>query len=210
MVKRCSKRRRGSSSEKGERYLMAVVRWQDWDGNGLEHCVCSDTGEGLVLEGVVAGTRHGAYGGHYFVRTDPAFRTREVRVRYVDGPHMHVEADGEGKWRDVLKDKPLPHLDGCIDVDIGITPATNTLPIKRLKLQAEESQDITVAYVPLLDQIDGEFLPQRAEQRYTCLTPNRRYRYEGLFRAFTAELEIDEDGLVLDYPETFQRVEIKP
>ncbi|WVX48276.1 hypothetical protein ROLI_013560 [Roseobacter fucihabitans] len=47
---------------------MAVVRWQDWNGNGLEHCCCHENAEGLVLEGVVAGTRHGAYGGHYLVR----------------------------------------------------------------------------------------------------------------------------------------------
>ncbi len=189
---------------------MAVVRWEDWDGNGLEHCVYNNSGEGLILEGVVAGTRHGFYGGHYFVRTDSSFRTREVRVRYVDGPCLHVETDGKGHWRDVLKGRALPDLDGCFDVDIGITPATNALPIKRLKLQAGASQDITAAYVPLPDQINGDFLPQRAEQRYTCLTPDRLYRYEGLFRAFVAELEFDETGLVIDYPDTFRRVKITP
>jgi len=184
---------------------MAVVRWQDWEGHGLEHCDCREDAEGVVLEGVVAGTRHGAYGGHYLVRTDSAFRTREVRVEYVAGPCLHVQSDGNGNWHDVIRDRPLPDLAGCIDVDIGITPATNTLPIKRLKLQAQESQEITVAYIPLPDQIDGAFLPQRAEQRYTCLTPDQRYRYEGLFRAFTAELEVDAAGLVLDYPDTFRR-----
>jgi hypothetical protein len=191
-----------------EREMMAVVRWQDWEGHGLEHCICRENAEGMILEGVVAGTRHGAYGGHYFVRTDTDFRTREVRVGYVGGPCLHVESDGNGNWRDVIGNRSLPALDGCIDVDIGFTPATNTLPIKRLKLKAEESRDITVAYVPLLDQIEGDFLPQRARQRYTCLTPDLRYRYEGLFRAFTAELEIDEAGLVLDYPDTFRRIAI--
>ena len=185
---------------------MTVVRWQDWEGLGLEHCVCHEKAEGLTLEGVVAGTRHGIYGGHYFVRADSAFRTREVRVEYVDGPCLHVEADGAGNWRDVIGNRALPTLEGCIDVDIGITPATNALPIKRLKLADQESRDITAAYVPLPDQIEGDFLPQRAEQRYTCLTPGHRYRYEGLFRAFTAELEIDEFGLVLDYPDTFRRI----
>lgn len=185
---------------------MAVVRWQDWEGHGLEHCLCHETADGLVLEGVVVGTRHGEYGGRYFVRTDPDFRTREVRVRYVGGPSMHVESDGNGNWHDATRNRDLPAIEGCIDVDIGITPATNTLPIKRLRLKAQESKDIIAAYVPLPDQIDGDFLPQRAEQRYTCLTPDHRYRYEGLFRAFTAELEIDKDGLVLDYPDTFRRV----
>jgi uncharacterized protein len=187
---------------------MAIVRWKDWEGHGLEHCQCRENTEGLVLEGAVAGTRHGAYGGYYRVRTDSGFRTREVQVIYVGGPILHVESDGCGNWRDVLGNRSLPGLNGCIDVDIGITPATNTLPIKRLNLQKQESQDITAAYVPLPDQIDGDFLPQRAEQRYTCLTPKQRYRYEGLFRAFTAELEVDEAGLVLDYPETFRRVVI--
>lgn len=186
--------------------MRAVVRWQDWNRHGMEHCVCRQDNSGVTLEGAVAGTRHGLYGSHYFVRTDAAFRTREVRVDYVDGPKLHVKADGDGHWNDLLGQRPLSDLDGCIDVDIGITPATNTLPIKRLKLKQYESRDITAAYVPLPDQIEGDFLPIWAEQRYTCLLPNRRYRYEGLFRAFTAELEIDDAGLVLDYPETFRRV----
>lgn len=185
---------------------MTVARWQDWNGHGLEHCSCTQNAVSLILEGVVAGTRHGVYGGQYRVRTDADFRTREVRVGYVGGPCLHVESDGEGNWRDLIENRALLALDGCIDVDIGMTPATNTLPIKRLKLKARESREITVAYIPLPDQIDGDFLPQRAEQRYTCLIPGQRYLYEGLFRAFTAELEIDAAGLMLDYPDTFRRV----
>ncbi len=185
---------------------MGIVRWQDWDGHGLEHCVCLEDAQGMVLDGVVAGTRHGLYGAHYFVRTDADFRTRQARVGYSGGPCLHVESDGNGTWYDVIGKRALPGLDGCFDIDIGVTPATNTLPMKRLKLRAGESKDITVAYVPLPDQIDGDFLPRRAEQRYTCLTPEQWYRYEGLFRGFTAELEVDQAGLVIDYPDTFRRV----
>lgn len=186
---------------------MHVVRWSDWSHQGLEHCVCQVARAGLVLEGVVAGTRQGLYGGRYLVRTDAAFRTREVRVDYINGASLHVEADEFGNWFDRIGDRELADLQGCFDVDIGITPATNTLPIKRLGLRDGESKEITVAYVPLPSQIDGDFLPVRAEQRYTCLEHGRRYKYEGLFRAFTAELEIDEVGMVIDYPDTFRRVE---
>lgn len=185
---------------------MAVVQWRDWQGHGLEHCLCRESAEGLVLEGVVAGHRHGPYGSYYQVRTDAGFRTREVQVAYVGGPKLHVGSDGSGNWRDVIGNRALPSLNGCIDVDIGFSPATNTLPIRRLNLQAQESRDITAAFIPLRDQIDGDFLPQRAEQRYTCLTPGRRYRYDGLLRAFTAELDVDDAGLVLDYPDMFRRV----
>ena len=45
-----------------------------------------------------------------------------------------------------------------------------------------------------------------AQQRYTCLIVDRRYRYEGLFRSFKADLELDRFGLVMDYPDTFRRM----
>ncbi|WBU61968.1 putative glycolipid-binding domain-containing protein [Paracoccus albus] len=186
---------------------LATARWTDWSGQGLEHCQLSKSAEGgHRLEGAVAGTRHGLYGGHYVVLADEQFRTREVRMDYVGGPSLHVASDGKGSWHDLLSDSPIPTLEGCMDIDIGITPATNTLPIRRLRLASQQSADIFAAYVPLPDQIDGCFLPMRAEQRYTCLIPGKRYRYEGLFRNFTADLEIDHHGLVLDYPQTFRRV----
>ena len=48
-------------------------------------------------------------------------------------------------------------------------------------------------------------------QRYTCLERGEydgRYRYEdeGLFQGFTADLSVDADGLVLDYPGLFRRI----
>ncbi|MBS1165770.1 MAG: hypothetical protein H6R00_1795 [Proteobacteria bacterium] len=186
--------------------MKAVVRWREWDGEGLEHCVYQEDDDGLTLKGMVMTVREGLHGGHYLVRTDAAFRTRLVRVEYVDGPTVHVEADGDGHWRDLIANRPLPELEGCIDVDIRMTPATNTLPIKRLRLAQHESRDIAVAYVPLPDHMDDDLLPRRVEQRYTCLVPDRRYRYEGLASGFTAELLVDAAGLVVDYPGVFRRV----
>lgn len=46
----------------------------------------------------------------------------------------------------------------------------------------------------------------RVEQAYTCIEPGRRYRYEGIFRNFTAEMDIDDDGLVIDYETLFRRL----
>lgn len=186
--------------------MIRQVRWSDWEGNGLEHCVLSLSQEGLALTGVVAGTRETRYGAHYFVGTDDRFRTRVVRVTYLGGPSLDVSSDGEGHWWDTLADTPLPELEGCFDVDIGVTPATNTLPIKRLALAGDESRDIRAAYVPLPGQITERFIPRPADQRYTCLAQGARYRYEGLFRGFSAELALDAAGLVIDYPDTFKRV----
>ena len=53
-------------------------------------------------------------------------------------------------------------------------------------------------YLPKLDV-------QPVAQAYTSLAPDR-VRFESLSRPFTAELEIDGDGLVLHYPGLFTRV----
>ncbi len=89
-------------------------------------------------------------------------------------------------------------------MDISTTPFTNTLPIRRLDLDPGESQEIRVAYV---DVPGMAVRPER--QRYACLerhTGGGVYRYESLDgNRFTADLTVDADGLVLDYPGLFLR-----
>lgn len=183
-----------------------IARWAGWDGSGLEHCLVARSDRGLHLEGVVAGVRGGLWGCHYRVDTDARLATREVRLAYTGGLALHLRADGEGHWQDAVTGADLPALDGCLDVDIGATPATNTLPILRLGLATGESREITAAYVPLPGEIAGDLVARPVSQRYTCLIRGARYRYEGLFRAFSATLEIDAHCLVRDYPDTFRRV----
>ena len=98
----------------------------------------------------------------------------------------------------------MRYLDGCEYVDVSETPFTNTLPIRRLDLAPGESADVSVAY------FDGsELQPWPEPQRYTCLEKNDRgglYRYLNLDSGFTADLPVDADGLVTDYPGLFKRV----
>ena len=100
-----------------------------------------------VLEGMVAGNREGdSYGAHYIVRADAQGRTREVRVRYAGSHSLHVTADGEGNWHDEQRGRAIHRLRGCIDVDIGATAATNTLPIRRLGLAIGDACAISAAW----------------------------------------------------------------
>jgi uncharacterized protein len=145
--------------------METFVRWSDWEGNGIEHCLVRGGPIGFCLEGVVAGTRNTLYGAHYVIQADKSFRTRLVRMYYVGGPTLHVITDGKGNWQDVISGGSIAELEGCLDVDIGVTPSTNTLPIRRLMLEQGSSADIRVAYVPLPDQIEKPFLPRPAAQR---------------------------------------------
>jgi len=103
--------------------------------------------------------------------------------------------------------KPLPSLKGCLDVDIAVTPFTNTLPIRRLALPPSASATLRMTYITVPD-----LQVAVTEQRYTCLEATSfggRYRFESLEQgvtSFTAELPVGQDGLVLHYPELFRRV----
>ena len=86
----------------------------------------------------------------------------------------------------------------------GVVKVGNTLPIRRLALHPGESQEISVVYISFPD-----LQLKAVRQRYTCLKnlPNGQlYRYEGLLSGFTAEIEVDKDGLVMDYPGVFRKV----
>ena len=95
----------------------------------------------------------------------------------------------------------MPQLGGAIDIDISITPFTNTLPIRRLNLRTGQSEEILAVYI----QVPGLSITTD-RQRYTCLETGRRYRYESLDSDFTREIEIDVNGLVVIYPGLFRRV----
>jgi hypothetical protein len=117
---------------------------------------------------------------------------------------IRLHADGAGNWHDD-KGQPLDALQGCIDVDIMLTPLTNTLPIRRLQLAPGELREISVVYIAAPDLSIRPF-----EQRYTRLDNGAdgrsRYRYESLESGFTAELLVDDDGFVVDYPGIWRRV----
>lgn len=124
-----------------------------------------------------------------------------VLHRTVDGRGLRLLSDGEGRWRDE-DGRPLPRFDGCIDIDLAGTPFTNTLPIRRLGLARQSgTARLTMLYVPF-----DTFEPVIDGQRYTCLVEDRLYRYEAEDRSFAADLPVDEDGLVTDYPSLFERL----
>jgi hypothetical protein len=95
----------------------------------------------------------------------------------------------------------LPSLDGCLDVDLSATPFTNTLPIRRLNWQPGQSVELRMVYVDV-PSLHLSVYPQR----YTCLDASGRFRFEALRSDFTADLTVDLDGLVVDYPGLFRRV----
>jgi uncharacterized protein len=180
---------------------MREVRWASEEGDGVEHLAFDARDDGFFVESAVVGQRYGKrYGLYYKLLCDPRWRVTYAYLKIMGGGDLELRGDGEGHWRDG-HGQVLSGIDGCIDIDIAATPFTNTLPIRRLQLAEGERKPITVAYISTPD-----LQVTRVEQAYSCIALNREYRYEGIFRNFSANMLVDEDGLVIDYPTLFTRL----
>lgn len=89
-------------------------------------------------------------------------------------------------------------LTGVLDCDLGFCPLTNTMPMRRLGLQQKSlmdssEQEMTVAWVqvPSLRVV---------ALRQTYAKQSGHVEYRSVETDFRSQLEIDCDGLVLNYP----------
>jgi hypothetical protein len=180
------------------------VVWSPAHTTGIEHLTVETDHEGVRARSVVvtADAEH-VMRLDYNIVCDTEYRVRKARL-FVDGGRiLHLLANGTGAWTD-WAGMPIPALDGCIDIDISATPFTNTLPIRRLQWIVGQSEVLRMAYVKVPTLTLSVEL-----QRYTCLEKSdngARFRFESLNSGFTADLPVDSDGLVKDYPGLFRRL----
>ena len=135
---------------------------------------------------------------------DSRWRTQTVTAAVLTPTLRHIEVtvNEEGVWTDRFNNA-IEALDGCVDLDISATPFTNTLPIRRVPLRPGEAAVIEVAYLSVPDL---EW--QLSMQRYTCkaqTVSGARYHFESLRSGFEAEITVDSEGFVLNYPGFFVR-----
>jgi hypothetical protein len=160
-----------------------------------EHCTLAVRGGGLSLIGTVLGSEDSVpVRIEYRVLADGAGLTSAVHVRDLRGfdqRTLTVERSTKGAW--TVNGAPAKALKGCTDIDLGCSPSTNTLPIRRLRVAVGASSTIQAAWVrfPELEVL-------KAAQTYTRLD-EFTYRYAS--GDFTAELSVDDDGLVTTYAE---------
>jgi hypothetical protein len=126
--------------------------------------------------------------------------------------------DGAGAWRAEVEDEgdvpggswdgSLPELFEARDVDIQSSPLTNTMPILRQGFQRGGERDFLMAFVNL-PTLRVEASPQRYEH-VRAGDGESVVRYLSLDGDFTADLELDADGLLIFYPRLARRVQPVP
>jgi hypothetical protein len=193
--------RRATEASAPDPGLVAVWKALAWPG--LEHLVVYRNGSELVADGALVALSEGApVRLRYTLECDLQWRTRRARLESGSRSALvEIVGDGAGRWQRATGET-IPELDTCIDVDIALTPFTNTLPIARLALAVGERRDLRMVYFAPPD-----FQPHAVDQRYTCLRrapDGAAYRYES--GTFSAELIVDKDDLVTLYPGLWERL----
>lgn len=160
-----------------------------------EHCTLTLRDTGLSLVGTVLGAEAGSpVRIEYRVLADRAGMTTAVHVRDLRGFETRtiaLERNAKGSW--TVDGAAARGLKGCTDVDLGCSPSTNTLPIRRLGLGIGTSHTIQAAWVRF-----PELTVIKAAQTYTRID-EFTYRYAS--GTFEADLTVDDDGLVAGYAE---------
>ncbi|ASW07544.1 putative glycolipid-binding domain-containing protein [Rhizobium sp. 11515TR] len=188
--------------------LPTTVRWRPLEGDGLEHLTViplDHAGSAAIrAAGIIIGARGGTpYGVSYRIDCSAGWAVLSFSVETTDGRRLALLSDGKGHWR-TEEGESLPQFDGCVDIDLYGSPFTNSLPIRRLEMMPQDgTAKLSMLYIPF-----DTFEPVRDGQHYTCIVPEKLYRYAAEDRDFTVDLPVDEDGLVVDYPIYFRRVDV--
>ncbi len=176
--------------------------WRRLDEPGHDACALWPVANGWRLSGAAAFRDTGlACHLRYEVIADPAWRTRRATVsgqagrRVVD---LRITCAARGGW--TFNGVPQPRLAGCADVDLGFTPATNLLPIRRLALKVGQRAEAPAAYLEF-PRLRLLVLPQI----YRRLSETR-YAYESPAHNYSATLEVTKLGAIKDYPDVFELI----
>jgi len=182
--------------------MLINLLWKALEHQALENCLVNITATGAEIVSTIIGVYdEKIYKVDYKIGINADWETRfaEIRSRHSDRQQLiKLEKDGKGNW--IQNGKPADAFNGCTEIDIPLTPFTNTLPINRLKLAEGTSQFIDVIYIDLAEQ-----QIKRVQQKYTRLS-QLTYRYENVPNDFEATIKVDNWGFVVEYPSLFTRI----
>lgn len=175
------------------------IVWKGLENESLENCIVHFQKHRILLRSCVLGVvNEQPFKVDYRLSLDHSWRTLNVDVVIQANNSFtsrQYTTNTQGHW--YMNNALLSEFEGCEDVDISITPLTNSLPIRRLNLEPGERRQIKVLYIDVPAQ---DIRPET--QFYTCLD-DRTYLFETGDGSFAAEITLDEQQWVKHYPGLF-------
>src|SRR5215831_10089854 len=116
------------------------VIWNQVVGGGAEHLTLKQ--DSLIeADGLAVGMlKDEAYRIQYQIVCDKGWNVLEVSVQDRLHENSFILTHREEEWLDD-KNHPIEALRECTEVDIMVTPFTNTLPIRRLNLSKGQAKN---------------------------------------------------------------------
>lgn len=180
---------------------MKTVIWKGIEYNSLEYFNITKRGDAFVVNSKIIGTHEDKmYSVDYGVRIDARWLVRHFTVAYeLNGRPTTITGERNADtWK--INGREQPEYNGFNFIDITLTPFTNTLPIRNLRLEIGEEREIDVIYMEILE---NTVRPVR--QKYPRNSENG-YRYQNVPNDFEADIRVDTLGLVTLYPTLFDRI----
>jgi uncharacterized protein len=131
----------------------------------------------------------------YVVICDGTWRTKSAKVKGVVGRReidVTVTVDTNRRWH--LGRTECISVEGSLDIDLGFSPSTNLLPIRRLELAVGDEAEVRAAWLPF-----PSFELEPIVQVYRRVS-EKTYRYESDGGNFTRTLDVNDAGFVTRYP----------
>jgi uncharacterized protein len=181
---------------------MRALAWHGVEEWLAEHAQIDLGDDGVLATGVQLGVEPEPYLLEYRLDAPSGWITRRLEAEASGAGwrrSLSLEHDGSGRW--TVDGVRLPDVDGALDCDLAFSPLTNMMPIRRTALHERAgSADFVMAWVSVPD-----LRVHASPQRYEHVRPGV-VRFAELDGDFTAELELDADGLVVRYPRLAERV----
>jgi uncharacterized protein len=173
-----------------------TILWRRLDLPGHEIVTIAPAADGWRLDGVAVLVESGRPCRiEYDIDCDLRWMTRRCAIRGHVGEQrvsLDVVRSSTGVWS--IGGTEATALEGCDDIDLGFSPSTNLLPIRRLALPVGAHSVVRAAWIRF-PELTAEVLVQT----YTHLSADR-YVYESAGATFRRELQVDAFGCVIDYP----------
>jgi hypothetical protein len=180
----------------------AMFFWRKVDHPGHDSCRLFKLANGWRLSGAAVFRDEGQpCHFHYEVSVDGRWRSRSANVSGFLGKKavdLRIRSAGAGRWQ--VNGVSRKSVRDCVDIDLGFTPATNLIALRRLSLKVGQRADAPAAYLQF-PEMRLVMLPQ------TYLRVGRsEYEYDAPTVGYSGTLRVSPSGAVTRYPGLFEQV----
>ena len=176
--------------------LEQTILWRRLDSPGHDACGLWSSRDAWRVAGAAVFSSDGQPCRlSYAAECDGSWRTRSARVAGWMGRtvvEVEIKALPGGRWE--FNGREQAELAGLVDVDLGFTPATNLIQLRRLSLEVGQGADAPAVYLHF-----PALTPGRLDQSYRRIALDR-YDYRGPLFNYAGVLHVSDVGFVTRYP----------